>query len=79
MSEELEKKGDERILEQKARFKDYGGAVNSEEESRCKQIRLDELRKTDKRDLPKNDVTSKEYLKRTKQNEQIIKKFEKGL
>ena len=38
--EELEKKGDERIVKQKARFKEYSTAIRSEEEKRGKPIKL---------------------------------------
>ena len=56
IAEELEEKGDERMLEQMARFKDYGSAIKSEEESRWKKIRLDELRNATKRDMPKEEL-----------------------
>ena len=44
----MNKKGDERLLEQRARFKEYGEAINTEEASRGKTIRLEESRKTEK-------------------------------
>ena len=57
---ELEKDGDERIVEQRARFKEYGTAIRSEEEKRGKPIKLEDLRKTKKRDMTKEEADRKE-------------------
>ena len=69
IAEELEKKGDERILEQTARFREYGTAIRSEEEKRGKPTILEESRKTKRRDMTKEDLDSKQDAKISKLEE----------
>ena len=62
--EELAKKGDERLLEQRASFREHGNEIKKDEEKRGKNITVEEPRENRERDVTdeeKNDKSMKGF------------------